>query len=359
MSGVVIFGYYGQGNLGDETNLRHLVDLIRKIDYSLPITIITAQPEETADRLQLKTIEKFDFIAMVLAFREADLLIGGGGSLFQDRTSLRSLLYYCALVLLAKLNQMKVFLYGQGVGPIRSWFGKRVAGLILSTVDLITIRDRLSIISLAELNVRKPEVHFTAEPLLLAEPAGQDRIIAFWNRFETSKPLRLGLIIFENDTLRTNFWNQILDCLNWAQRVELYFLPTTKSDSDSLQRFGLNFNITILPTESSWEQLQAAIGGLDLVVSMRLHGLVAAVVQGIPCYGLGIDPKIEGFCLQIGVPFQFITSETDCVTLCNRILGYLYQPLAERKPWQTQLRIWKARAVENQIILQQFIKKRL
>ena len=45
--------------------------------------------------------------------RQADLLISGGGSLFQDITGLRSLPYYISIVALAKTLGKPVILYAQ------------------------------------------------------------------------------------------------------------------------------------------------------------------------------------------------------------------------------------------------------
>jgi hypothetical protein len=136
---VVIFGYFGCGNIGDETNLSHLITLLREMDPRIGITVVSACPEETGRALQVATVGKWDFRGINRAFQAANLLISGGGALFQDRTSFRSLLYYSALVLWAKFLKIKVFLYGQGIGPLKSRPGRWLASLALSRVDLITV----------------------------------------------------------------------------------------------------------------------------------------------------------------------------------------------------------------------------
>ena len=122
-----------------------------------------------------------------------------------------------------------------------------------------------------------------------------------------------------------------------------------------LRELAGNADITLLPFGQQWEDLQKAVGGLDLVVSTRLHGLVAAVNQHVPCLGMVVDPKIEGFCLQLGVPSFRPTSKLEWVAVGNRILSYLYLPFDERIPWVSQLPFWKTRALENQFILKKFI----
>lgn len=356
MKNIVVFGYFGFGNLGDETNLRQLIQLLRSIDWRVKITVITAAPDRSSEEYNVAAVGKFNFIGIIRALNGADLLIGNGGSHFQDITSKRSLFYYSALIMLAKLFKVRVFLYGQGIGPLRTRFGKFLAGRVLSMADLITVRDRLSIVAMAELNVRKPEIHFTAEPLLALNRLEAPLVKNYWEQQENGKKTKLGLIIQEYSFIKKGFWDQLIDCLCWVKNIEIYLIPIQPRDRDFLQVFSANYGLTVLPIDTGWEQLQQVVGGLDLLVSARLHGLVAGVLQGAPCYGLAADPKVEGFCLQLGIPFNLLTLETEWMGICNKIMNFLAQPSGEPLAYQPRLAFWKARALENQIILRQYLE---
>ena len=52
--------------------------------------------------------------------KDSELIISGGGSLLQDVTSKRSLLYYLSIIGLGKFFGKKVMLFAQGIGPIRA-----------------------------------------------------------------------------------------------------------------------------------------------------------------------------------------------------------------------------------------------
>jgi polysaccharide pyruvyl transferase CsaB len=354
----VIFGYFGQGNIGDETNLSQLIGLLREIDPGVNLTVITASPADTAYEFDVKTVGKFDFRAICEALQTADFLIGGGGALFQDRTSLRSLGYYSFLVLLAKHFKLKVFLYGQGIGPLRSKLGKQLARLALTKIDLITVRDRVSIIALADLNIKKPEIHFTAEPLLVKNQVARQLVAGYWERVRTEKRYKIGLIFQDTAVVKKTFWKKFITCLSWDRNVELFLVTLDLQDWEFNQKIATCHNVNLLNRIPSWEGLQAAIGGFDLVLSTRLHGLVAAVIQGVPCYGLAIDPKIDGFCLQWGIPFQVLTNEIEEVALGNKILCFLHQPLEKQLTWISQMDFWRVRALENQAILKQFVQSK-
>jgi polysaccharide pyruvyl transferase CsaB len=352
----VIFGYFGRGNIGDETNLSQLIGLLREIDSGINLTVITASPAATACEFGVRTVGKFDYRAICQALRTADFLIGGGGALFQDRTSLRSLGYYSFLVLLAKHYKLKVFLYGQGIGPLRSKLGRLLARLALTRIDLITVRDRVSIIALADLNVKEPEVHFTAEPLLVKNQVAKQLVTGYWERMHAKKRYRVGLIFQATPVVRKNFWKEFIINLSWDHNVELFLVTLDLKDWEFNQKIAAYLNVSLLDRITSWESLQAVIGGFDLVLSTRLHGLVAAVIQGVPCYGLAIDPKIDGFCLQWGIPFQVLTEEIEEVALSNKILCFLRQPIEQQLAWISQMDFWRVRALENQAILKQFIQ---
>lgn len=356
MINAVIFGYFGRGNLGDETNLSNLIKLLREIDLGIGITVISAAPAATAQELGVTAVGKYDLRRIYKAVQGANLLIGGGGSLFQDRSSLRSLIYYSALVLFAKYLKVKVFLFGQGIGPLRSKLGKWIAGLALSRIDLITVRDRVSIIALADLNVKRPEIHFTAEPLLVKNQVAKQLVTGYWQRVNSRKRFRVGLIIQETSKLKKHFWVEFVRCLSWDHNVELFILTIDEQDWEFNERLAANLDLHLLDKITSWEGLQAAVGGFDLVLSTRLHGLVAAVTQGVSCYGLAVDPKIDGFCLQWGIPFQVLTDDTEQLSLGNKVLCFLHQPLEKQLSWLAQMDFWRVRALENQAILKQFIQ---
>ncbi|MGD8401130.1 MAG: polysaccharide pyruvyl transferase family protein [Bacillota bacterium] len=355
----VIFGYFGQGNIGDETNLSELINLLREIDPGIYLTVISAAPAITAGEFDVATVGKYDFQAICHVLQTADFLIGGGGALFQDCTSLRSLGYYSFLVLWAKHFKTKVFLYGQGIGPLRSKLGKYLARLALAKIDLITVRDRVSIIALADLNVKIPELYFTAEPLLVKNQVAKQLVTGYWKRARSQKRYKIGLIFQATAIVKKSFWREFIIYLGWDTNVELYLLTLDRKDWELNQRLAALHDLEMLDRITSWEGLQAAIGGFDLVLSTRLHGLVAAVIQGVPCYGLAIDPKIDGFCLQWGIPFQVLTEDTEAISLGNKILCFLHQPLEKQLNWLSQMDFWRVRALENQALLKQFIQTSL
>ena len=93
MNNVVVSGYYGSKNAGDEAMLAAMIEVLSDLEPKLNITVISANPEDTKKRHGVHAISWIDLGAIVSALRKADLMISGGGSLLQNVTSGRSLYY--------------------------------------------------------------------------------------------------------------------------------------------------------------------------------------------------------------------------------------------------------------------------
>ena len=90
---------------------------------------------------------------VIRAMRSCNLFISGG-SLLQDITSTRSLLYYLALMKIALIFNKPVMVYANGIGPINRKLNKILTRSILNRVDYITLRDQDSKLFLDQLKVR-------------------------------------------------------------------------------------------------------------------------------------------------------------------------------------------------------------
>ena len=101
MSNIVISGYYGFGNAGDEAMLNAIVDSIRDIEPTANITVISGNPSETSKKHNLQAVGTFAMFPIMSALMKADLLISGGGSLLQDATSIRNTYYYLSIMSMA------------------------------------------------------------------------------------------------------------------------------------------------------------------------------------------------------------------------------------------------------------------
>ena len=95
-------------------------------------------------------------------------------------------------------------------------------------------------------------------------------------------------------------------CADWAYR-ELGLTPVFLSlnifhDTVAAQRVAQHMKAPyhILDDWAEPELLVGLLGKMDVVVSMRLHGLIFSSLSGAPLVGVSYDPKIESFLRYLG-----------------------------------------------------------
>ncbi len=157
---ILISGYYGFDNSGDDAILKAIVKDIKRIGgEDVRIIALSNNPSCTEEIYGIEAVNRFGIKGVVKAIKDCDLFISGGGSLLQDVTSTRSLLYYITLMKLAKLYKKPVMVYANGIGPINRSINRVLTRNILNKVDLITLRDEDSKIFLEELGVKKMKMY--------------------------------------------------------------------------------------------------------------------------------------------------------------------------------------------------------
>ena len=160
----VISGYYGYDNLGDDAILYAISRQLSALEPPVRLTVLSQRPAETAACYGLRAVSRFSPIAVLRAIRKSDLLISGGGSLLQDRTSTRSVRYYLGVIRLAQLLRKPVFLYANGIGPLSREKNRRRVCKCIDSCSGVTLRDSDSLLELRTLGVTRQDILVTADP---------------------------------------------------------------------------------------------------------------------------------------------------------------------------------------------------
>ncbi len=300
MSRVLISGYHGYGNCGDEAILVAMIRNLRQRQPELDLVALSKLPEQTARLYGIRCINRFNLFSIIKELHQADLVISGGGSLLQDVTSNRSLYYYLGIILLARLMRKPVMLYANGIGPIKRSYNRSITRNIVSRVNCITLRDRESQTLLDSIGVEGPPVQITADPVLTMSPLPGERAesICKAEGIDTSK-IMVGISVRPWKT-GSDFYDKlaaIADSLA-ARGYEVLFMPLHQHDDLRAIRQvqALCTRKThLLQGQYNAEEIMALIGQSRVFISMRLHGLVFAAVERVPMIGLVYDPKVQSF----------------------------------------------------------------
>jgi polysaccharide pyruvyl transferase CsaB len=306
MSEIVISGYYGFGNAGDEAMLAAMIEVLTDLESNLKITVISGNPDDTRLRHGVEAVYRLNYPEIIRALTKSDLLISGGGSLLQDVTSERSLYYYLSIMMLAKKLGTPVMLYAQGIGPVRGALARGAMRYIGNMVDLITVRDEGSRDELKRLKVTRPPIYVTADPVLAMNPVDKQigRTILRKHGVEGNAPV-VGISVRE--WKEWGHYKQVL-----AQAIEqmskvlgarIVFIPMQwPEDHQVSQKIAARVSgpVTVLSEGYTTAELLSLVGNLDLLIGIRLHALIFAAVMHVPLLGISYDPKIDRFLETVG-----------------------------------------------------------
>jgi len=312
---LVISGYYGYGNTGDEAILTALTDELRRRYPDVQLTVLSADPEATARQHGVEAIPRWSLPAIWRALRGADLLISGGGGLIQDATSHLSPLYYLTILRLARLAGTPYMIFAQGLGPLRCRLSRWATARCFHWAAAITVRDEPSAQLLSELGVTAPPVEVTADPALLLKPCSPHRTDELLREFGLSESTGLIGIALRSwagfDVVRPAA--ALIRHLHQSQAGRVLLIPfQPEEDLNLAWRVAIEAAApaAILDQPLAPQELLGLVSRLDLLVSMRLHGLIFAASAQVPAIALSYDPKVETFAARAGQPTIALTELT-------------------------------------------------
>lgn len=300
--GVMICGAYGRENAGDETLLATIVAQMRQIDPDISICVMTKSPLDAKTRLHINAVSIFDFPAIFHRLGKTRLFISGGGTLIQDVTSTRSLVYYLTATTLAKLRGNRVMLYGCGIGPIIRPKNRRLSSRVLNrSTDYITLRDSFSLQYLQDLQVHKPQIRLTADPAILCKAADPEQVESHLRAIGLEPEGRYALFALRSwagFSEAVPAFAAAADYVFQTYHVTPVFLAMEPEHDLPVARRVSEYvkapNHVICPSLDG--RLTAGlVSHMQIVISMRLHGLIFAAGQNIPSVGIAYDPKVGAF----------------------------------------------------------------
>lgn len=324
--GVVICGAYGKGNSGDNAILNAIVEQLHHIDPDLPITALSRDPMETKLCAGIDAVYTFSVFKIGRLLRRTKLYISGGGTLMQDATSTRSLLYYLFSIRQAHRCGCKVMLYGCGVGPIsKERNQKRTAKVLNRYVNTISVRDRYSIDTLEQLGVTEPEIHLNADPALLIDPPDTDELRSYLRRsglVEGKSYVMIALRPWDGFTEKIGAFAAAAEYLHREYGlIPLLYAMEPARDEAAVKAIAEKIHCPhlVLSAGTNGAEILALVRRMSLVISMRLHTLIFASGQGVPVVGIVYDPKVSGFLDYLGQDLYLPLQEVNLGALADLI----------------------------------------
>jgi len=309
MINILIAGYHGFGNCGDEATLQAMTVNIRAIAKDVRITALSYKPELTKTEYNIESVQRFNVLQLFKAIRHSDIILSGGGTLLQDDTSTRSLLYYLSIIKVAKILRKRVMLYANGIGPVNGKINRKLIKYVVNNVDFITLRESMSAKDLEELGVNKPEVRVTADPAFTLKSVDEKRISEIFA--EENIPLDKEII-----GVSVRNWNGFggesyiekiaAVCDRFAKEGKTILLIPMQFPKD----VPISKRLMDIMTEKSYilknkyapAEILGIIDKVHVMLSMRLHTLIFAGVKRVPMVGIIYASKVEYYLRVLGMP---------------------------------------------------------
>ncbi len=281
--GVLLGGYFGAGNTGDEAILTVLLQELRQEDPHRPLTVISSHPRRTAHTHGVVAVGRLSPLTLLPALWRADTLLLGGGGLLQDGTSLRSLCYYTALLRLGTLWGKRVILHG-GIGPLDRPISRFLVRRTLRGVT-VSVRDHRSATLLRELGLGG-EIPVVPDPATRLTPADGERVAHLLHRYGLS-PGRFAVVAPRKGE------GTVFPLPLGLTPLLIPFFP--REDLAVCRRLQSYWPGAVLGEKLSPTEIRGLIGASALVLGMRLHALILADGAGVPRLAVGRDPKITAY----------------------------------------------------------------
>jgi N-acetylglucosaminyldiphosphoundecaprenol N-acetyl-beta-D-mannosaminyltransferase len=303
---VVLSGYFGFDNLGDEAILEAILKRLTKIENIHPV-VLSSHPARTTKQYDVAASHRLSPYHLIRDIATSHLVIQGGGGLLQDKTSFRSLLYYIGILFLAYILGRRVFILCQGLGPFRRFSSEWLVKEFLSQAVGVTLRDKSS---LAFIRVHMPletPLELVADAAFLLEPCSDDRLkdILFEEDLdEISGPL-LGIAVKgkTRDKRAQVGFARAIDIITRGYDMHPVFVPFHHpSDTKFAERIVsfMEEKTTILKKRWLPSEYLALFSRFEFVLGMRLHSLIFAAKAKVPFAGISYDPKIDEFLDEFG-----------------------------------------------------------
>jgi polysaccharide pyruvyl transferase CsaB len=323
---IVIGGYYGFKNLGDEAILSCMVKEITSVDPDIGITVVSNDPFETEKRQGVQAVPRDNFRLQTKEVEKADLVILGGGGLFQDHHRIKvsqffeghhhGIQSYASLPLMAKIYKKPLLYYANGIGPLFSRESFLFTEWACGLADFITVRDNYSYHFLTELlKIDRSKIALGYDSVLQAPVPSKQRgrsLSIFENLPGDKKLIIVAPRFWLNKALEDKVAGAIAESLNSFLKesheyhvvlIPFHLWKEGENDLSLCERISGNLDhpSTMMKCYSSYEEIFSLYLSAEFSICMRYHSLILSAMAGTPMIAISYDKKDDAFMKEIGL----------------------------------------------------------
>ena len=303
---IVISGYYGFGNSGDEAVLQAIVNALRAQaeaqQIGLRMIVLSANPELTRKQYGVEAVSRTSIKQIWSAIRYSDAFVSGGGSLLQDVTSKKTIPYYLLLIKFAQYLGKPTFIYAQGIGPVRAPRFHQWIASVFNKAKGITVRDPESADYLTKIGISSDRVHQVPDPVM---GLYADRTATRPPRASTKEVIGVAVRSWQTNHRELREIGKALAIIAQQREVKVKMLPFHQPNDVHASYIVVESMIDAGASQVEVEWINDAfinplemmdeVQLCDVLIGMRLHSLIYAATRFVPCVAISYDPKIDQF----------------------------------------------------------------
>jgi polysaccharide pyruvyl transferase CsaB len=289
-----VVGNYGATNIGDDAILTAMLKSISGHD----VTVFSANPEKTNNEYGVNTAPLFPlgirscikkgFRRSIRALKEVDIVIFGGGGLFQDDYPYACFLWAWQIFWIKHFNK-PLFIYGAGVGPLKTKLGKKLTKWAFGKADVITVRDHYSRDLLHKIGILQQNVYTTADLAFIYKTPEMIK-----DRTKNLFIISLRPWLKYNSKITSSF-TVFLEYLKAEKNADFIFVSMQQIKEQDhrvidpiLKKVGGELYIP-----KHFSDLIQVMQTAEFAIGMRYHFLIAAFLTQTPVLPVSYSPKVD------------------------------------------------------------------
>lgn len=296
---IVLCGYYGYGNLGDDALLDGAIARARREYFGCEVVALTKNGRSDKPRFGISCVRRTNIFAVAGEIKKAHAVVFGGGTLLQNGTSRRSLAYYLNILRYAHKREVSTVLWGNGIGMIDGDRQRRATACVLSRCDRVGLRDDCSVREAGRLSEQYSVNIHTVREDDIAEGTGAcdgDRLEYLLSRLGISGGDRVLAVSVRGEEGRgyramlERYVSRAAAAGDSILYIPMFPRQDLKASVEMMERYGGRIAYPVGVADAV-----GLIGRADQVVSQRYHALVFARTAGVPYVAIGSLPKLDSF----------------------------------------------------------------
>lgn len=310
MTKVAVSGYYGFNNFGDEAILSVIVNKLKFLNAD--ITVFSSNPKFTKKNYGVKAVKTFDFFNVFLTIVQSDVLISGGGSLLQDVTSSKSILYYCFVIFLAILFRKKVIIFAQGIGPINKKVNQKVVSFLLKRCSYVSVRDDNSFKLLKSWGINSELV---CDPIYSVAIPKVPSSGSVGIQLRDYKTMNYNLLTKLAEQIVIEFSDRKIEIFSFQNSIDL---DLCKKFEGILKALNPDIDTEVIPAKPLKDTIER-LASLDCLIAMRFHAILVALMAGIKTCAISYDIKVDKIADEAKIPVISMDAKENFQEIFNEL----------------------------------------